>query len=169
MAERLVNAEPRGRASRDARPSCVNQPCHVLRSLAPARASRSRARVPVLSVESEPVDDPASSRSLIWWVRERTRSTGSLCIRARSSLTSSESWTTCSERDTDDAEMTMSDVPEWETELFRSHSQHRKTAHKNGIKHVAKILNQVRNSYLLLRPVPRRTGLFCSGSYDLYG
>ena len=90
-------------------------------------------------------------------MRERTRSTGSLCIRARSSLTSSESWTTCSERDTDDAEMTMSDVPEWETELFRSHSQHRKTAHKNGIKHVAKILNQVRNSYLLLRSVPRRT------------
>ena len=92
-------------------------------------------------------------------MRERTRSTGSLCIRARSSLTSSESWTTWTERDTDDAEMSMSmsDVPEWETELSRSHSQHRKTAHKNGIKHVAKILNQVRNSYLLLRSVPRRT------------
>jgi len=47
-----------------------------------------------------------------------------------------------SQRDID-ADKSMSDALESETEFFRSHPQYRNMAHKNGTKHLAKTLNQV--------------------------
>jgi dynamin 1-like protein len=48
-----------------------------------------------------------------------------------------------SQRDID-ADKCMSDALESETEFFRSHPQYRNIAVKNGTKHLAKTLNQVR-------------------------
>jgi len=48
-----------------------------------------------------------------------------------------------SQRDID-ADKSMSDALETETEFFTSHPQYRNIAHKNGTKYLAKTLNQVR-------------------------
>ena len=50
-----------------------------------------------------------------------------------------------SQRDID-ADKSMPDALESETEFFRSHPQYRNIALKNGTKHLAKTLNQVRGS-----------------------
>ena len=44
----------------------------------------------------------------------------------------------------------MSDALESETDFFKSHSQYRNMAHKNGTKFLAKTLNQVRSPCVLL-------------------
>jgi dynamin 1-like protein len=48
-----------------------------------------------------------------------------------------------SQRDID-ADKSMSDALESETVFFKTHPQYRNIAHKNGTKHLAKTLNQVR-------------------------
>jgi dynamin 1-like protein len=58
-----------------------------------------------------------------------------------------------SQRDID-VDKSMSDALESETEFFRSHPQYRNIAVKNGTKHLAKTLNQVRTlpfAFLLVR------------------
>ena len=57
-----------------------------------------------------------------------------------------------SQRDID-ADKSMPDALESETEFFRTHPQYRSITHKNGTKHLAKTLNQVRATFSLFSQV----------------
>jgi len=70
-----------------------------------------------------------------------------------------------SQRDID-ADKSMSDALESETEFFRSHPQYRNMAHKNGTKHLAKTLNQVRALSSELGAGNESVLFFCSGAYE---
>ena len=72
-----------------------------------------------------------------------------------------------SQRDID-ADKCMSDALESETEFFKSHPQYRNIALKNGTKHLAKTLNQVRALLFLLGELRGLRTTYVLGAYEPY-